>query len=386
MDTYGKQYLSADTDNVVNGRQHDISSLDSNVIIQDLIRQSVADTDVSNESTKYHTDIKQFQRQEATELKHQQSIKSILNPILICLSVSGCYDFSKFDKDFHKSSGHFKSRLAGIYRKLMLLIIFLGFGKFVVAFFFLSKPDMMPNALCVIWQLMCLSYFLGHLKATSKKYGNQEKVFYQIDNILDSIQLQGIDFPVAQIKRRVLLGTTFGSVIVLINMIGIALQVRFHTQSKNLYTAPFDPTLLTLSLFFSYEFILTLVWIFPLVYNITMCNITKHMFKHYNVYLKASFCETKFAVQRDIQQMRVHHLKLCNLIKSADADMCWFFASVCLFNLGLSCFALYNLVTAPLTQFSLFLYILWLLTSMVSVGLVTISAAVVNEQVSEVIE
>ena len=375
MDSTREMYVSAKIDS-------DGKHTDTDRVIEDLKCQSVADANGSRDGFNLKYD--GVQRQDSAGHSHKQSsIRDILYPLLVCLSLFGCYDFCKLNKN--KESNYLKSKVIAVYKTFLFFVIVLAIAKFVIAFFYLPKPNIIPNSLFVAWLSMCLAYFLGQLKASNKKHGHQEKVFDKFDSFIDSVQHQGIAFPAAQTRRNVILATILGSAIVLTNLIGIGLQIRFHSPSKVFYTTPFEPTLLAVSLFIFSESILALAFIFSLIYNVIMSYIAKQVCKLYNKYLQASVNNAKFVVETDIKKMRVLHLQLCDLVKCADADMSWFFASACVCNLALACFSLYQLVKAPLEEFSVFLNALWLFTAMVTLALVTIFAATVNAQVSEVI-
>ena len=303
------------------------------------------------------------------------SIKQCLNPILHCLSVSGCYEFYVGKKN------KLQTMFVYIYRVFVFLVIAATILKFISAFFYLQKHDMMMNGLYLTWLCLCASYFAVHVKSTSIRFGFQEETFKAFDDIAENLSKTGCQCPVATIKRRVFLGTMIGCVLVLTNMVGIGLQITFHPSSKTFYSSPFQPTWISLVLFLMAEFMFSLIWIFPVIYIIIICDIMKHVFNAYNSFLEEIVGRKDSKALNDIQQLRIQHLRLCKLVNNLDADAGWFFASTCLLNLGLSCFSLYELIKVSLDGFSLFLFIFWLTASLAALGLITIFAAVVNDKV-----
>jgi len=110
--------------------------------------------------------------EEETE-KKCSCLKKILRPILVCMALSGCYNFSDLNyiakNEDKKITAKYVFSIA--YRILLLLTVIAVATKFTVTT--IKKPEYkLMGILCIAWTLMLLAFLILSFKQTSRKCGH----------------------------------------------------------------------------------------------------------------------------------------------------------------------------------------------------------------------
>ena len=320
---------------------------------------------------------------ENEEQQKKSCLKKMLQPMLIVMAISGCYNFSDIYEIVPKNR-HWtmKIALSYIYRTVVFLILLLLEIKNIVSLFNLPSVYHASIGLKSVWILSLIANFLVSLKATSLKYGHLESVFkFWEEKILpECVDLQ-LECPVEKIKRSAITHTVAACVLVTINFTGLIIQVYMFGADVVILT-PIDINPLSLTMLHVCHLVATAMWMIPQAYFVVISKSMTHVFESFNDYLEKVTKGQGPPIQTNLQRLRLLHMDTSKLVSEMDKDLGWFYGLSCTMNMFLSLFSLYHIMKTEMDIFSLVLNIFWFLGGVLITGIPATFAAQLNDEVS----
>ena len=142
--------------------------------------------------------------------------------------------------------------------------------------------------------------------------------------------------------------------------------------------APFAPSIPVLIIDGLILTFITMLWFLPVSYMMTVSTVLASTFDVYSKYLeeKISLNCTK------VIMLRTLNLNIDRVVSLFDRDFGCCLATNFAFSIGLSCFMLYQLLQHPTDTVSTVLFAFWVGMPLILLGLTSITAAIVNDTVS----
>ena len=138
----------------------------------EIVNKSHWDTRDGNKMEKNQDD------KENDKENNKKCLKTLLKPILFCMALSGCYNFSDIYYK-HQSENKKVTKLyvfSITYRITILILVILILTKYIVTGFHLPEYELMTFS-STIWASLIVVILLVNFKQTSRKYGHYEQAF-----------------------------------------------------------------------------------------------------------------------------------------------------------------------------------------------------------------
>ena len=310
------------------------------------------------------------------------SLNRALKPILFCMALSGCYNFS--DINSVDNTGYkkltLKRVLSLVYRIFVLVVTLLIFARFASVFYFLPYFKMWAiNVL--MWTFYITACWIVCLKQTSRRYGHYEQVILLLDEVvLPECKALGIDICEHVIRKRVLICSVVGLIIVVISVILNVAHMRLTLSV--FYVVPFKFTVEQQILTTIGYIVTNMVWIIPVCHVIALTRTLTFVFNAFNEHFAKQINDTKTSVPANFKRMRILHLRICQLLEEMDGDLKWFFASSFVVGVGGSVVKLYQIMRTPLDTLGIVMMLFWILAGLANIGFGASFAAFTHEAVS----
>ena len=299
------------------------------------------------------------------EEKKRSCLKQILRPILVCMALSGCYNFSDLNYIAKNEDKKVTAKyvFSVVYRIMVLLVVIAVAAKLTVTT--INKPEYkLMGILCIAWTLMLLSFMILSFKQHSRKFGHYEQAFkLWEEKIVPAGKELGIPCPVARMKHRTLVVSFVAVVFVVLNTVGVGIQMMLVPGDFFVY--PFEDTAWSHAEVSVAYFLASAVWLVPQANAVVVCSSVTYVFKSFNKFLEENICQKSKPFPPNFKKMRHLHLNLCKLVEELDNDMGWFFAADFVFSIFLTLFAVYQMIKTSLDTVSLVLYGFWFLAGIV---------------------
>ena len=267
------------------------------------------------------------------EQRKKSCLKKMLQPMLIVMAISGCYNFSDIYEIVPKNrQWTMKIVLSYIYRMVVFLILLFMEIRFIIAWFYLPTSYHATIGLMSVWSLSLIVNFLVSFKSSSLKFGHLESVFkFWEEKILpECVDLQ-LECPVEKIKRSAITHTVAACVFVTINLIGLTIQV-YMFGADVLYLTPIDINPLSLIMLHVCHLVATVVCLVPQTYFVVISKAMTHFFKSFNDYLEKVTKSQGPPIQTNLQRLRLLHMDTSKLVSEMDKDLGWFYGLSCTMN------------------------------------------------------
>ena len=321
---------------------------------------------------------------ENDEQRKKSCLKKMLQPMLIVMAISGCYNFSDIYEIVPKNR-HWTRKvvLSYIYRMVVFLILLLLEIKFTISWFYLPATFQFTIGLFGVWTLSLITNFLVSFKSSSLKFGHLESVFkFWEEKILpECVDLQ-LECPVEKIKRSAITHTVAACVFVTINLIGLTIQV-YMFGADVLYLTPIDINPLSLIMLHVCHLVATVVCLVPQTYFVVISKSMTHVFESFNDYLEKVTKGQGPPIQTNLQRLRLLHMDTSKLVSEMDKDLGWFYGLSFAMNIFLCVFSLYQIMKTEMDTFTLALYIFWFFVGILVIGITATFAALLNDEVSK---
>lgn len=315
------------------------------------------------------------------------SLRQLLRPSLISMAICGCYSY---DANYVKTGIGTRARLGyrifGVaYRIFCLLASLAAVVKSCAAFAFLPSASMTFNGITLAWCMQCFSIFLISFKSTHAKYGGLTQLFDNWDDkIRSEMESLGIEFPETKLLKRQKMYLCIAAILCIFNVSGLALLAAdiLSDGFGMFFAAPFSKSVSVLIVSVCLLAVITMLWILPLFYIILLSTLLTSTFEAFNQYLENQISQKCFTITRQFQKIRLLHLNLSKMVSDLDKDFGYYFATIFVFSIGLSCFILYQIIRNPMNGLTLVMFLFWLMSELSLLGAVSVFAAFVNEAVS----
>lgn len=319
------------------------------------------------------------------EKRQKSAFKQIFRPMLIMMAVSGCYNFSDLNdfstQDHQKST--WKGILSGVYRLIVFLLLLASSSKMAAGVYYLPQENKQMIGLCLIWSISLIFTFLVSLKTSSKKFGHYEAAFkFWEDKIIPEFKDLQLDCPVKSIKRRTLVTTIVATLCVILNVVGLGIQIHFGAGP--LYLAPFEDTPFAIALFLFVLTVDSLVWLIPQANAIVTAKAISRLLQSFNKYLSETIDKETKTCPTNLRRIRLLHMNISKFVSDLDKDFGWLYGMSLGFTIAIFIFGLYQVIKTDMNTITYVMYFFWLSIGLAQIGLITIFAAFVNDEVSSV--
>ena len=313
----------------------------------------------------------------------------LLKPTLVFLTLSGCYRFrnnigNNNSSETYRNTSKWKI-LGLIYRILcfLLCIIFCVKGSAAIK---IEKTKSLMNfqILFLLWYFQCTFIFLIFLKADSR-FGHLVKAMQFWDcKISPAMEHLQIDLNEEKVRKWQNIYIIIGVVITLVNIVclGIICSPVFSDDNRDQYVAPFQYSAALLILVLVLAIPLTLLWVFPVFSVMTISTLLTTAFEAYNNFLEKYLSNTLQSKTCKLHQLRLLHLNLCKMVTHLDSDLGYYYASSFVFNVGISCYILYQVIKIPMSIMNQSVFLVWLASHLGFLSAMSVVAARVNQAVS----
>ena len=314
--------------------------------------------------------------------KKRSCLKQILRPILVCMALSGCYNFSDLNyiakNEDKKITAKYVFSIA--YRVFYLLLMLILCVKFCIQGFVMPNYKLMA-ILTVVWTLLIVITLLVNLKQTSRTHGHYEQAFklWEEKVIPECIEL-GVELPVAKMKHRTLVVSIVAVVLAVISTCSIAIQMLYVIE--DFYVYPFEATAWSHVLVIVPSLFACMAWIVPQANAAALCRSLTALFKSFNKYMERTIIDNNYRFPDNFTRMRLLHLNLCNLVEELDNDFSWFFATDFVFVIFISLFILYQMIKTSMNTISLVLLGTWFIQNIAIMVVTATFSAFTNVAVS----
>ena len=312
------------------------------------------------------------------------ALRKLLRPSLIAMTICGCHKYEAgFGKARRTIIQTYRVFETG-YRILFILVCLAAFAKSCAAFSNLPPNSVYCNGIVTVWHLQNLAMFLVSLKSSHSKYGGQTKAFEFWDTkIREELTLLGVGFPEERFRKRQKIVLFLAAILVIFNFVGTTLLIVdvFETDFDILFSAPFPRTIAVKFVSSCILAIQTLIWILPIWYMVVISTLLTMTFKVLNEFLKNLITDNCFNMACEFRRIRLLHLNLSKMVSDLDKDFRYYFATLFLFGICLACFTLYQIIRTPMGTWNLVMFLFWLMATLSLLGIISVSAAIVNEAV-----
>ena len=321
------------------------------------------------------------------ENKRQMTFREVFRPSLITMAICGCYTYDPWAMRSGqiKGEGWLYRVFGNLYRIFFLIMCLIVCGKAFAAIANITFDFLPLSIVKTIWYLQCLFIFLISLKSSFSKQGSQKVAFdFWDEKISPEMTELGIKIPIEQIRKRQMIHIVVAFFLATFNMIcNILLRTnvisdRFHV----FFAAPFTPSIPVLIMDGMMCTVITMLWFLPVSYMMTVSTVLASTFEVYNKYLEENISPNCTKVIMMSQRLRTLHLNICKVVSLFDQDFGWYLATNFVFSIGLSCFILYQLLQHQMDTVSTIMFASWVAMPLILLALASISAAIVNDTVS----
>ncbi|KAH3852368.1 hypothetical protein DPMN_094874 [Dreissena polymorpha] len=310
-------------------------------------------------------------------------LKKLIRPLLVALALCGCYNFSDIMYIVHGHSCNAKNVLSSIYRFVYFVIILIMCIKQGVSIHYAPSDNKLFSILVFLWHLSLLLLFFACLKTTSRKFGNLEKCFktWEEDIVRESKAL-GLRCLISMIQSRTQWAVTVASVVIVINVVGLAVKVEMYPDLASIHYFPLQNSIGTKIGFIVIAVMTSSLWIIPQAYAIVLSRKLTLLFEIFTEKLQHEIYSSGCTVPNSFQRLRLLHLRLSKLVAELDKDLSWFYAADIGFGTGLGVFSLYQIMKTSMDTFTLILFMFWFLASLAIISFASTFAAFTHEAVS----
>ena len=273
------------------------------------------------------------------------------------------------------------------YRILFFLVCLWAFGKACAAFASLPQNVVYFNGIITVWHLQNLAMFLTSIKSSHIKYGGQIKAFEFWDTkIREELALLGVEIPEERFRRRQKVVLCVSAILVIFNTTGTILLIVdvFGPGFGIAFTAPFSKTVTIQVISSCVLASQTLIWILPVGYIVVIATFLTMTFEELNKFLENLITENCFNMACEFRRIRLLHMNLGKMISYLDKDFSFYFATLFVFGICLSCFNLYQIVKTPMDTLNLLMTLFWLVATLTLLGIISVSAAILNAAVGTI--
>lgn len=318
-----------------------------------------------------------------TNRKLGLDMKLILKPVLYGMAIAGCYNFMDVRQTGTNVERRHsvKSALCICYRIIIFVVFCLSICRSVAACFYVSTGFLTIYVQFVAWLVYNLATFIIFVKATSRKYGHNEKANnFWMEKIVPLFDQLCIEYPEMKLKKRATMVVILCIISVPINILGAYLQTNM--ANFDLYFLPFEKNIFTLSIGLAIFGAGTLVWLMPVATIVIFSMFLTEAFLATNQYLK-SLCENQNLESfQNFETVRLLHLNLCSMVGNLDEDLKWYFATSVVFNVWSCIFILYQIMLLSMDKVLLILFSIWFMTCVFNLTMSILYAALLHEMVS----
>ena len=314
------------------------------------------------------------------------SLHKLLKPILVFLSLAGCYGFSNNDEHsskIYRNASKWKI-LGLVYRFLCFLCCIMlcvkGFAAVKTA-----ETKVNFQILFLIWFFHCTVIFLIFLKADSTRFGHMQKAMQFWDlRIIPAMEYLQIDINDEKSRKWQKIYIIIGVALTFINIVslGVICSPIFSDDNRDQYVAPFQYSAALLILVLVLSIPLTFLWIFPVLSVMAISKLLTTTFEGFNNFLEKYLTKTLQSKTCKLYQLRLLHLNLCKMVTDLDSDLGYYYASSFVFNVGISCYILYQVIKIPMSPINQCVFLVWLVSHLGFLSAMSVAAASVNQAVS----
>ena len=314
----------------------------------------------------------------------QLTIREQLRPSLIAMTICGCHKYEAGISKARKTKIETYRVVETGYRITCLLMCLAALAKACASFASLPQNFVFLNGMITVWHLQNFTMFLVSLKSSHIKYGGLTKAFEFWDTkIREELSLVGVELPEERFRRRQKVVLCVATILIIFNITGTILLIVdvFETDFSILLSAPFSKSI---PIQVIGGFILasqTLIWILPFGYIVLVATFLTITFEELNKLLENLITENCFNMACEFRQIRLLHLNLSKMVSYLDKDFSCYFATLFVFGICLACFNLYNIVKTPMDTLNLMMTVFWLMSALTLLGIVSVSAAILNTEV-----
>ena len=313
--------------------------------------------------------------------KGHLALRNLLRPSLIAMAICGCHKYEMgFDKARKVKLQTYRVFETG-YRVIFFFVCVAALAKSCTAF---ATNFVYINGLLTAWHLQNLIMFLVSFKSSRSKYGGQTKAFDFWDTkIREELAQLSVRIPEERFQRRQKVVLCLAALLCMFNIDGSILLIvdAFGTDFSLVISAPFSNTTLLKLISICILANQTLMWFLPLGYIILIATLLTMTLEELNNYLDNLITENCFNMACEFRRIRLLHLNLSKMISYLDKDFSYYFATLFVIGIGISCFNLYQIVRAPMDTMNLLMTLFWLLATLTILGIISVSAALLNEAV-----
>lgn len=327
------------------------------------------------------------------------SLTEILKPILISMKIFGLYHegqstqtlvvplskTSEPDKTNHRCSGV----LRRLYSIIVLCVLAANILRFIPSFWvgysYFAKSTVF-RVISLGWLIMCFCHcFLCYRmfeKPTHFKSAEQLFNLLVSDNLSNECKMQ----PECQrLRRLVIILTCSAWVAALINFAAFIMFCfsDFASDFAAVIVNPFPSTIIFKILILIPTFYCCGAWLFPVVFQVILFYIVKVKFIQFKKALEKTVKEENTYFISQLKSYRLKHLQLCNLVSILEKDIQYLLITAVGIGIFLACFILYVLINSKgQGMMEIIVEIFWLVSQFLTVISISITAALVNSQVS----
>lgn len=320
-------------------------------------------------------------------------IDQILRPIHVSMRLFGVY----FSRDIvipddeandqpHSKVRRFTTSLSKWYCVAFTLISGIASLRYIPAFW--VGIDFKPNLtiLRVInfsWILQCFLNRIILLRACWSDV-HLSNLFRKFDSIIMDTTTCRMDSKCHKSQKCVVINTIVAWMVSLVSMVSIIFQsvTDYQPEFVAAITNPLSDNLVALNVaFVGLHTLETGAWLFPVLYQVTLFRILRQQFVSFNNNLEKMLKDDGARFAQKIKEMRLKHLELCKIVGILEQDTKYLIAVNYVTNTFITCFVVYQMVTGVLSVSTYITYSSWLVMNVSITTSVSVTAAMVNEQV-----
>jgi len=316
-------------------------------------------TEIEN---KTHWDTRMEKNQDDKENNKENNkncLKTLLKPILFCMALSGCYNFSDIYYP-HQSENKKVTKLyvfSITYRITILILVILILTKYIVTGFHLPEYELMTIS-STIWASLIVVILLVNFKQTSRKYGHYEQAFKLWDEkIIPGGEELRMECPIYKIKHQIIIVSIVAMVFAVLNTVAVGIMMTI--KPGVFYVYPFEDTWWSRMLILFVSLLASLTWIVPQANAAVLCKSLSAVFISFNKFFNQTIMENNGTFPPNFKKMQILHLNLCKLVEELDSDFGLFFATDIGFSILLSLFVLYQMIKITMDTVSFVSFGFW---------------------------
>lgn len=329
--------------------------------------------------------IKPFEPSDIQQTPSEIHIQEVcLKQILFTMKISGCYS-SKGNNQQQDHKQWLRSVFSFTYRGLIFCLMLFVFGKGLYNFTSIDAQAMPGNAIVTAWVGSILCTFILCQKANSRRFGHQEEAFEMFNReLIPTMRSMGMTFNHRSFKRKQLAACIFSTSVVVIVIVVNTLQLTGIYKSYNYALQPYPftanwGTYFIQSVCFMY---CSMVATFPLFYAMVISVLLSENFKSFTKLLQRKIHDNTCQIPDMIQDLRHIHVRLCEVTATFDKDLKYLLGNTIFFNIAIAMFILYSVLKDEQGSLETNLgYLNWFVMLLLSLLLMSLCAAMVNEEV-----